>query len=150
MVWGRADRPEVKRSADRSARSTTRFRSLLRLSEHDALAVLIDCVCSGGTGKPAAVYEGRAESCPSSSFYESRRASSTSPANFSSDPFADTVGRRVFIVPSPWAELSPRQTVHYSKSLPPWRLPMELILIVVVLLLLFGGGGYWGRRRGHW
>jgi hypothetical protein len=38
------------------------------LSEQETFALLIDCVGSGGTGKPAVVYEGRAESCPSGFF----------------------------------------------------------------------------------
>jgi hypothetical protein len=42
------------------------------LSGHETFALLIDCVWSGGTGKPAVVYEGRAESCPSGFFYGSR------------------------------------------------------------------------------
>jgi hypothetical protein len=40
------------------------------LSEHETFALLICCVCGGGTGKPAVVYEGRAESCPSGFFME--------------------------------------------------------------------------------
>jgi len=35
--------------------------TLLSLSEHETFALLIYYVCSGGTGKPAVVYEGRAE-----------------------------------------------------------------------------------------
>jgi hypothetical protein len=49
---------------------------LLSLCEHETFALLIYCVCSGGTGKPAVVYEGRAELCPSGFFYGSLRASS--------------------------------------------------------------------------
>jgi hypothetical protein len=41
---------------------------LFSLSEHETFAVLIYCVHSGGTGKPAVVYKGRAESCPSGFF----------------------------------------------------------------------------------
>ena len=37
--------------------------------------MLIRCVCSGGTGKPAVVYKGRAEVVPSGFSYGSRRAS---------------------------------------------------------------------------
>jgi hypothetical protein len=48
------------------------------LSEHATLALLIHCVCSGGTGKPAVAYKGRAESCPSGFFYGSRRSSGRS------------------------------------------------------------------------
>jgi hypothetical protein len=40
----------------------------LSLSEHETFALLIYCVCSGGTGKPAVVYESRAEPCPSGLF----------------------------------------------------------------------------------
>jgi hypothetical protein len=43
-------------------------RSHLSLSEHETFALLIYCVCSGGTGKSAVVCEGRAESCPSGFF----------------------------------------------------------------------------------
>ena len=42
----------------------------LSLSRHETFALLICFVCSGGTGKPAVVYEGRAESCPSGFFLE--------------------------------------------------------------------------------
>jgi predicted PurR-regulated permease PerM len=43
--------------------------TFLSLSEHETFGPLVDCVCSGGTGKPAVVHEGRAESCPSGFFY---------------------------------------------------------------------------------
>jgi predicted PurR-regulated permease PerM len=43
--------------------------TFLSLSEHETFGLLIYCVCGGGTGKPAVVYEGRAESCPSGFFY---------------------------------------------------------------------------------
>lgn len=42
----------------------------LSLSEHETFALLIYCVGGGGTGKPAVVYEGRAESCPGGFFME--------------------------------------------------------------------------------
>jgi hypothetical protein len=58
------------------APAVTACGTFLSLSEHETFALLIYCVCSGGTGKPAVVYEGRAESCPSGFFYGSRRASS--------------------------------------------------------------------------
>jgi len=37
-----------------------------------SFALLIDCVCNGGTGNPAVVYEGRTELCPSGFFYGGR------------------------------------------------------------------------------
>jgi hypothetical protein len=42
------------------------------LSAHETFAPLIDWLRSGGTGKPAVVYKGRAVSCPSG-FFMSRR-----------------------------------------------------------------------------
>jgi len=45
---------------------------------HETFALLIYWVSSGGTGKPAAVYEGRTEPCPSGFFMEIGRVSSSS------------------------------------------------------------------------
>ena len=58
---------------------------LLSLCEHETFALLIYCVCSGGTGKPAVVYEGRGV-MPDGLFYGSLRASS-----FESDSVATRV-----------------------------------------------------------
>jgi hypothetical protein len=47
---------------------TSAVAPLLSSYEHETFALLIYCVCSGGTGKPTVVYEGRAEQCPSGFF----------------------------------------------------------------------------------
>ena len=64
---------------------TSAVAPLLSSSEHETFALLIYCVCSGGTGKPAVVYEGRAEPCPIGFFMEvcARRHLNQTLANYS-------------------------------------------------------------------
>jgi hypothetical protein len=107
------------------------YQRALSWLQPETFKLFVCCVCSGGTGKPAAAYKGRTESCPSGFFYGSESAHSSMESAAVGTLF--TVGSY------------PTDVIIICR-----RLPMELILIVIVLILLFGGGGYWGRRRGHW
>jgi hypothetical protein len=74
--------PQYDAAIEKFARATPQalvrtlaIAAFLSLSEHETFALLIYWIWSGGTGKPAVVDEGRAESCPSGFSYGSRRSS---------------------------------------------------------------------------